>query len=111
MTYYPSQDTNEPHYLIDEAAQRLSLPVRALVGRINAGKVKTKFNGRHNFISDSEIERVSGELQREAEATAAAEQEQQKAQEQVVVRDEIARDMKHLNERAKKIGMEFLAED
>ena len=107
----PYMTAREPHYAIDETARRLKMPVGTLVKRINAGEVEVKFNGRENFISAGEITRVSANLRREAEATAAAEQKQQKAQKKEVVRDEIARDMQHLNERAKKIGMGFLAED
>ena len=110
MTYRPDIPT-EPRYNLNESARRLRMPVNALIRRLDAGDIESEFNGRGNFISASEITRFSAERRREAQAEAEAEQEQQKAQEDEVVRDEIARDMKHLNERAKKIGMGFLAED
>ena len=81
MTYHPTTDTTERHYDIDESARRLKMPTRALVERINAGEVETKFNGRRNLISAGEITRVSAELRHEAEATQMAEDERA-AQEQ-----------------------------
>lgn len=72
----PFVSTDERHYSIDDAARQLKMPPRALVERIDAGKVETKFNGRRNYISAGEVSRVSAELRREAEASQAAEQEQ-----------------------------------
>ena len=75
MTYYPSQDTKEPHYLIDEAANRLRMPVGALVERIKAGEIETKYNGRRSYVAAGEITRFSAELRREAEAAQVTEDE------------------------------------
>ncbi len=71
----PYVTTTEPHYTIDDSASRLKMPVGALVERINAGEVETKFNGRRNYISATEIARVSVGLRREAEVAQEAESE------------------------------------
>ena len=96
----------EPHYSIDESARQLKMPPRALVERIDAGKVEVKFNGRGNFISAGEIRRVSAELRHEAKAAQEAEDER-KAEKQ---REEdgafITREWARLQELAKKYGYE-----
>ena len=71
----PFVSTDERHYSIDAAARQLKMPPRALVERIDSGKVKVKFNGHRNYISASEVTRVSAELRREAEAAEQTEQE------------------------------------
>ena len=94
----------EPHYSIDESARRLRMSTGALVERIDAGKVETKFNGRTNFISAGEIGRVSAELRHEAKAAQQAEDER-KAEKQ---REEdgafITREWAHLQQLAKRHG-------
>ena len=101
----------EPHYSIDDSARQLKMPPRALVARIDDGKVEVKFNGHRNYISAGEIRRVSAELRREAKAAQEAEDER-KAEEQ---REEdgafIAREMAHLQELAKRYGYTPITED
>ena len=104
MTYNPSTDTKERHYDIDESARRLRMPVHALVERINAGEVQTKFTGRRNLISAGEITRVSGELRREAEAAQVTEDERAGQERQERDGAHIARLMGEAQEIAEKYG-------
>ena len=100
----PYITAREPHYAIDESARRLRMPVGALVERINAGEVEVKFNGRGNFISESEIARVSVNLQREYQA--AQEAESEKAVQEQRERDgaHVARLMEEAQDIAAKYG-------
>ncbi len=104
MERSPFAFDREPHYSIDDSARQLKMPPRALVARIDDGKVEVKFNGHRNYISAGEIRRVSVELRREAKAAQEAEDER-KAEEQ---REEdgayIAREMSHLQELAARYG-------
>ena len=100
----PYMTTREPHFDIEESASRLGMPVQALVERIRAGHVQTKFNGRRNYIAAGEIDRVAAALAEEAREVQAVESERA-AQEQKE-RDGafIAREMSHLQELAERYG-------
>ncbi len=100
----PYITADEPHYTIDESARRLRISVGALVERIDAGKVETKFNGRGNFISAGEIGRVSAELRREVQAAQEAEQEREAREQQEADGAFIVREMAHLEGLAKRYG-------
>ena len=96
---------------LTNAAQQLGMSVRALGQRIQAGEIKTEHIAGYNFVPLDDVARFAGALRDGARASAEVAEQERKDQENVVVRDEIARDMKYLNERAKTIGMGFLAED
>lgn len=100
----PYVTTDEAHFDIEESASRLGMPVQALVERIRAGEVQTKFNGRRNYIAAGEVDRLAVALAQQAREAQAVESERA-AQEQKE-RDGvfIAREMVHLQELAKRYG-------
>ena len=100
----PYITAKEPHYTIDESARRLRMSTGALVERIDAGKVETKFNGRTNFIAAREIGRVSEELRGEYQAAQEAESERAAQEHRETDGAFIAREMAHLQELAERYG-------
>ena len=106
----PYAPTAEPHYDIEQSAKRSKMPVGALVERIGAGQVETKFNGRRNYIAAGEIARVSAELRREAEAAQAAESETVAQEQRERDGAHIVREISRLRELAEKYGYDPSAE-
>ena len=106
MSIYPRNLEQERGYNVERAAQRMRISTRGLVERIKEGKVEVQHNGHYNYVLESEIKRVSGELREEAKAFQAAE-DKRKADEQRE-RDGyyIAREMEHLRQTARDHGFD-----
>ena len=104
MTTNPFISAREPHYTIGESAKRLKMSKGALVERIDAGKVETKFNGRGNFISAGEIGRVGADLRREAQEAQVADRERREKERRETDGAYIAREVSRLQELAESYG-------
>ena len=100
----PYVTTDEAHFDIEESASRLGMPVQALVERIRVGAVRTKYNGRRNYIAAGEIDRLAAALAQEARVAQAAEDERAAKEQQERDGAFIVREMSHLRGLAERYG-------